>query len=115
MARTRKYKTLKGLLSQTLHECINFNNFHSGRFYHKKLGWNNFSLPEEEKQKAYLMFANAIYSKGGQYVKRLSSYGGKPWGILDQMILFKKYATLGGGQDWVRDCRIIQGIFRNGN
>lgn len=109
--RTRKYKTLKGLLSQT--NQLNFNDFHANRFIHKKHGWMMFSLPDEEKDKGYTMLASAIYHNGASKISRMKRYSGKAFGILNRIFFERGGATYCAGQDYPAEIRTIQGIFRN--
>ena len=112
----RKYKTLRGLLSQALYERINFVDFHWNKFYHKKLGWVHFSLPEEEKDKGYRMMAEAVYSKNVcEKASLMKEYRGRAHGILTGILLDKTGGSFCAGQDYDYDLRIVQGIFRNGD
>lgn len=108
---TRKYKTLKGLLSQT--RQLNFNDFHANRFFHKKHGWMMFSLPDEEKDKGYAMLASAIYRNGASKTSLMKRYIGKEFGILNRIFFVRGEATYCAGQDYPAEIRTIQGIFRN--
>ena len=60
---TRKYETLRGLLS---HACsrrqVTAEDFFSGRICHTKRGWINFTLPTEEKRRAAEMFAKYLFA-----------------------------------------------------
>lgn len=110
--KTRKYKTLRGLLSQCRHE-ITYNDFHANQFIHKDHGWCIFSLPESEKMKGYELMASAIYRNGKQKAANLSNYYGKPWGILTRLWLTKNgRGVYCCGQDWNSEMRILHGIFR---
>ncbi len=114
----KNYKTLKGLLSQTLHGEINFNDFRSGRVYHKDLGLIQFTLPLEERMMAYRMFANVVWKRGAnEKVHLVSHYGGKPHGILNNLVinLERWRGEYSAGQDYVYEMNIVRGIFRNGN
>lgn len=113
----RNYKTLRGLLSQTLYGQMNFIDFHWNRFYHHKHGWMEFSLPEPEKNKGYRIMAEWIYSKNiGEKANLMKSYRGRQHGILKSILLYR--SGKGGfcaGQDYNRDIRVVHGIFRNGD
>lgn len=117
----RHYKTLKGLLSQTLYGQINFVDFHWGKFYHKKNGWVHFTLPDEEKERCYKLMASAIYSRNSDSkVYRLKKYHGNAHGILQSIIvkLSEKYgihSDFCSGQCYTSEISCVQGIFRNGN
>jgi len=114
--RTRNYKTLRGMVSQAYSREINFNDFKAGQFHHDRLGWVNFRLPESERQKAYEMFASAIYSNGKANVYKLMRYDGKKYGILARLTIICKYYGFRGdycaGQDYPSEIRTIQKIFR---
>lgn len=59
--KTRYYKTLKGLLKQSFSEHISLEDYKSGRFHHKKLGWVSFKLSTEatnELLKGWAEFTN---------------------------------------------------------
>lgn len=114
----RHYKTLKGLLSQTLYGEINFIDFHWGKFYHKKLGWVHFTLPIEVRVNAYKMFANVVWSrKADEKAYLLNRYKGNAHGILKGLTinLSRWRGEYGAGQDYPSEIKVIQGIFRNGN
>lgn len=114
----RSYKTLKGLLSQTLYGEINFIDFHWRKFYHKKLGWIEFNLPLEERMMAYRMFANAVYSRNAESkIYLLTRYHGNAHGLLEGLAinLARWRGEYSAGQDYPYEIRIVQGIFRNGN
>ena len=117
----RHYKTLKGLLSQTLYGQINFVDFHWNKFYHKKNGWMQFSLTDEEKEKGYTMMAATLWSRSAATkVPLLKNYHGNPHEILQSVIIkhskkYGIYATFTAGQDYPRELSCVQGIFRNGN
>lgn len=111
---TRKYKTLKGLLSQNGGQ-LGYNDFHRNQFYHKTAGWQNFSLPEEEKEKGYIMLASAIYTDGKKMSYRLRNYNGRAAGILNRIFFERngKRATYCAGQDYPGEIRFIQKLFRD--
>lgn len=114
----KNYKTLKGLLSQTLHGEINFIDFHWNKFYHKKLGWVHFVLPLEERMMAYKMFANVIWKRSPEEkVYLLTRYKGNAHGILNGLVinLERWRGEYSAGQDYVYEMNIVRGIFRNGN
>lgn len=114
--KTRVYKTLRGMISQSYGREINFNNFKAGQFCHNRLGWVNFRLPESERQKAYEMFASAIYSNGKANAYKLMRYDGRRYGILSRLtIICKHYGFRGdycAGQDYPSEIRTIQKIIR---
>ena len=117
----RHYKTLRGLLSQTLYGQINFVDFHWNKFYHKKNGWVQFTLPDDEKEKGYKLMAGAIYSRNSDSkVYRLQNYRGFAHGILTGIVIKLSNnrgirADYCACQDYDIDMRCIKGIFRNGN
>lgn len=114
----RRYKTLKGLLSQTLYGEINFVDFHCGCFYHKKLGYIKFHLPLEERVNGYQMFSNVIWKRNAnEKAYLLHRYKGNQHGILKGLTinLSRWRGEYGAGQDYPREIKIIQGIFREGN
>lgn len=114
----KHYKTLKGLLSQTRIGEINFEEFHWHRFYHKEMGWIDFSLDEKEENIAYKMFADCIYSRrNGEQVYRIKNYNGHQHRILRGLTLnLERWrGEYTAGQDYVYEMRVIKGIFRNGN
>jgi hypothetical protein len=117
----RHYKTLKGLLSQTLYGRIDFVDFHWNKFYHKKNGWMNFTLPDEEMNRCYRLMAAAIYSRSyDSKAYLMKNYHGNAHGILTSIIvgLSKKnglQSDFCAGQDYTSEIRCVQGIFRNGN
>ena len=104
------------MISQAHSNEINFKDFKSGQFCHKRLGWVNFRLPESERQKAYEMFASAIYSNGKANAYKLMRYDGKMYGILSRLtIICKSYGFRGdycAGQDYPSEFRTIQKIIR---
>ena len=115
---TKNYATLKGLLDQTLYGEMNFNEFHRNKFYHKTLGWIKFTLPEDEENKGYEMFANVIYERCGKSkMWRLRSYNGHDHGILNRLSLnlSRNRAEYCAGQDYESEIRVIQRIFRDEN
>lgn len=109
---TRRYKTLRGLLSQT--SQLNFNDFHANKFVHKKGCWMGFSLPEEEKDKGYKILAGAIYSNGNKMYYNLKNYWGRSFGILNNLFFERKSlsATYCAGQDYDSETRLVKRIFR---
>lgn len=114
----RHYKTLRGLLSQTLYGQINFIDFHWGMFYHKKKGHVNFTLDDEDT--FYAAAAAAVYSRPNDEKKaRMQKYHGRPHGILnDIMVRLTKKGVRGefnAGQEYTSELRCVQGIFRNGD
>ena len=109
----RNYKTLKGLIGQCLFNQIKFNDFHVGQFYHKTAGWQSFTLPESEKEKAYMMFSAAVFSDQNKKMHLIKNYSGPAYRILDGLILRCKRASYVAGQDYPREIRVVQGIFRN--
>lgn len=114
----KNYQSLKGLLSQTSHGEMNFNEFHRAKFYHKTLGWVKFHLPAEEWEKGYMMFANVVYERCGKSkMWRLQCYRGHAHGILDRLSLnlSRNRAEYCAGQDYISEMRTIQKIFRDGN
>lgn len=110
---TRKYKTLRGLLSQTLWGILNFNELKSRSFYHKKHGWMSFSLPEEEIDKVYVQMASVIYANGEKNAYRLKFYRGKPYKIFEGLTINKNKASYCAGQHYPSEIRTIQKIFRD--
>lgn len=110
---TRKYKTLRGLLSQTLWGVLNFNELKSRSFYHKEHGWMSFSLPEEEIDKVYVQMASVIYANGEKYESLLKHYHGKSYKIFNGLCINKKKAYYCAGQDYPAEIRTIQKIFRD--
>ena len=116
--KTINYKTLRGLVKQSIYDSISFNDFKRGQFYHKTHGRVKFRLPEEEKDKAYEMFASAVYSNGKANAYKLWQYGGRSYGILERLtIICKSYGFRGdycAGQDYTSEIRTIQKIIREG-
>lgn len=114
--KTRSYKTLRGMVARAMFQTINFNEFKSGQFCHNRLGWIKFKLPESERQKAYEMFASAIYSNGKANAYKLMRYDGKSYGILGRITIFcKSYGFRGdycAGQDYPSEIRFIQKLIR---
>ena len=110
---TRKYKTLAGLLSQTLYGILNFNDFKSGRFYHKKHGYVSFSLSEEETEKVYSEMSSVVYANGKKNAFRLRNYRGQSYRIFNGLCINKKKAYYCAGQDYPSEIRTIQSILRN--
>lgn len=58
--KTIKYKTIKGLLSQT--NQLTVEQFLNGRFYHNKKGWINFKLDSKEYEKVLYDFSKYCFS-----------------------------------------------------
>lgn len=117
----KHYKTLKGLLSQTLYGQINFVDFHWRKVYHKRHGWVHFTLPEQELEKGYLLMAGALYSRSqDSKAELMESYQGNVHGILERIVVRLSKARgikadFTAGQDYASELRCVQGIFRNGN
>jgi hypothetical protein len=112
--RTKKYKTLKGLISQNGGQ-FSFNDFHANRMFHKDLGWITFRLPDSEKDKGYKLLAGTIYSNAEKMYTRLKFYRGRDYGIF-RRIFFEKNgerATYCAGQDYDSEVRFIQKLLRD--
>ena len=116
----RNYKTLKGLLSQTLYGQINFNDFHNGRFYHKKNGFTFFTLADDAKEQCYELMASAIWERNSaSRVGLMKNYTGYPHGVLKGISVklgkngFR--ASYCAGQEYTSEIRCVQRIFHNGN
>lgn len=106
--RTRKYKTLKGLVSQA--EQLNFNELKSRRFVHKKGMYVNFDMPTEEFDKAYKLLARALWRNDAHW-DLLKYYGGRLFGVFNRLIIEKDgTATYNAGQDQDLEIRVIRRI-----
>lgn len=112
--KTYKYKTLKGLLSQTVYKTISLNELNSKRIYLKNRGFCNFELNEEEKEKAYKLIAKAIYSKNqDSHIYHIST--ARNYGIFDRLRINKRLkGEYIAGQDYIAEIRTIQYLIRKG-
>lgn len=112
--KTYKYKTLKGLLSQTVYKTISLNELNSNRIYLKNRGFCNFELNEEEKEKAYKIIAKAIYSKNpDSHIYHIST--ARNYGIFDRLRINKRlFGEYVAGQDYIAEIRTIQSLIRKG-
>ena len=118
--KTRKYKTIEGLLSQCSSHEINFNDFLSRQFYHEKSrNWYTFYLPEEEIERAVRLFADVVYSRVTKtQFDNVRYYRGQSFGILQRLTIQKKHydktvrGTYCAGQDYDAEIRTIQRMLR---
>lgn len=118
--KTRKYKTLKGLLNQCYCHELNFNDFTSRAFYHdKSCRWCKFSLPDEEIKLAVRLFANVVYGRVTiNQLNNIKYYKGSRFGILQRLTIQKKSydkeirGTYCAGQDYPAEIKTIQKILR---
>lgn len=112
--KTYKYKTLKGLLSQTVYNTISLNELNSGRIYLRNRGFCKFELQDEEKEMAYKLIAVAIYSKNpDSHIYHIST--ARNYGIFDRVRINKRIkGEYCAGQDYVAEIRLIQSLIRKG-
>lgn len=111
--RTFKYKTLRGLLSQSATD-FTFSDFVSRRFVHKKHGWVAFQLSDEAKDEAAKKWASVVYERAGeQRVAKIRWYLGKNWGIFRRLAMTRNgRAYYCAGQDYPSEIKTIQGLIR---
>lgn len=112
--KTYKYKTLKGLLSQTVYNTISLNELNSGRIYLINRGFCNFELQDEEKEMAYKLIASVIYSKNpDSHIYHIST--ARNYGIFDRVRINKRVkGEYCAGQDYNAEIRTIQHLIRKG-
>lgn len=115
--KTRKYKTLEGMIRQTEYGSINFTNFKRGQFWHKNRYCVNFELPESEMTKAYIMFAKAVYSRGAAdkmyLLSRIRIKDTIRFGLFSRLRLSEKRASYNAGQDYDYEIRYMQKYLRS--
>lgn len=118
--KTRKYKTIKGLLKQCYGHELDFNNFTSRTFYHDKSSrWCKFGLPDEEIELAVRLFADVLYGRVTiNQLNNILHYHGPSYGILTRLTIQKKSydkevrGTYCAGQDYPAEIKTIQKILR---
>lgn len=118
--KTKKYKTIKGLLSQCTYRNLSFNDFTARQFYHDKTReWCHFTLPENELEKAARLYASAVYDRvTRRQVENVLYYRGRSYGILNRLTITCRHSNeVKGdycvGQDGEAETKILQRIFRN--
>lgn len=109
--RTVKYKTLEGMVKQTLYGRITLNDMRCGRFYHRSKGWVNFKLHNFAQTEFYRGIAGVVWSKVTPIRVAYASQA-RYMGILDRLWYDGKRYVYCAGQDYVSEIRYIQNQLR---
>lgn len=108
--KTRKYKTLNGLLRQARGEEISYYDLQCGYFTDKNFHYVKFVLSDDAKREACRKMAKVVWQCGDK-TEKLLYYGGRNYGIFRRLTIRKKYgASYCAGQDYPGEIRTIQKI-----
>lgn len=114
--RTRKFKTLRGLLKAKNIPQISMENLLSGQFCDKHYAWYRFTLPDDVKRELIYNLCDCINLRGRESVWHAFCRGEiRTAGILSRLWAELSIAgniryTYCAGQDWDAETRTVRSI-----
>ena len=107
--KTYKYRTLRGMLSQT--DDLSLYGIVSGRLYLRGRGWCNVRISDALRSELFAKWAGVIYSRPNDNARNIQYL--QPCGILRRLTIDRTgRASYCAGQDYPGEIRYIQGLIR---
>lgn len=118
MARTINYKSLRGILRQTLHNELSVSDVICGRFYHKTLGWVSFRLSDDAMRTFVFGICHILNMRRDRDIVyyNIRNHRIEDCGILERATVRHEtdglYFSYCAGQDYPSEARLVRRLLR---